>query len=310
MKNKIKLLFLICLTTILCGCVKYEYTMTLGSDKKFNITIIDSIQKDYSSSLESSFAEAKAVYEQKGYQVENYVDEQYQGIKVYTTFSNIDDLSSSEEMVIELTKLFDQDKDKIKLFTKNKKQNITTYSANFTYDFSLSQEEKDLMKEYNIDEGEYDSTDLEFYYSIVLPKNTKVIENNATKFDEDNNKLSWSLKYGEVTKIKFSFTLDDKDISKNDPDFEYNIQNNNEDNSISNEDNSTSNNVTNQNNNILSSNNTKSENNFGSLILPLLFVAGIVYIFILMKRKLNNKIYLHSNKRIISHQKPPSFKRK
>lgn len=302
MKNKIKLLFLICLTTI-CGCVKYEYNMILGSDKKFNITIIDAVQKDYSSSMESYFAETKAVYEQKGYQVENYVDEQYQGIKVSTTFSNIDDLSNSEKMTIELTKLFDQEKDKIKLFTKNKKKNITTYSANFTYDFSLSQEEKDLMKEYNIDEGEYASTDLEFYYSIVLPKNTKVIENNATKFDEEKNKLSWTLKYGEVTKIKFSFTLDDKDISKNDPEFEYNIQNNNEDNS-------TSNNATNQNNNILSSNNTKSANNFGSLIFPLLFVAGIVYIFILMKRKLNSRIYLHSNKRIITHQKPPSFKRK
>ena len=295
MKNKIKLLFLICLTTV-CGCVKYEYTMTLGSDKKFNITIIDAIQKEYSSSLEDSFNEVKSNYEKKGYQVEEYVDEQYQGIRVSTTFSSIDDLSSNEEMTIELTKLFDQDKDKIKLFTKKKKQNITTYSADFTYNFSLSQEDKDLMKKYDIDENAYSSSDLEFYYSIVLPKNIKVVKNNATEFDEKNNKLSWALKYGEVTNINFSFTLDDKDITENDSNFEKNVQSNNENSYISN-------------NNRINTNKEKVDINFISLILPLLIIIGIIYIFILIKRKLNSSYISHNNKGIISHQKPPNFKK-
>lgn len=298
MKNKIKLLFLIYLTTILCGCVKYEYTMTLGSDKKFNITIIDAIQKEYSSSLEDSFNEVKGNYEKKGYQAEEYVDEQYKGIKISTTFSNIDDLTSNKEMTVELTTIFDQDKDKIKLFTKNKKQNITTYTANFTYNFSLSQEEKDLMKEYNIDESESNYSDLEFYYSIVLPKNTKVIENNATEFDEKNNKLSWTLQYGEITNIKFSFTLDDKDVTENDSDFEKVVQSNNENTSNSNND-----------DNNININDEKIDINFFSFVLPLLIIIGIIYIIIIMRRKLNSKIYSHRNKGIISHQKPPTFKK-
>lgn len=298
MKNKIKLLFLICLTTILYGCVKYEYTMTLGSDKRFNITIIDAIQKEYSSSLEDSFNEVKSSYEQKGYQVEEYSDEQYQGIKVSNTFSSIDDLSSNEKMTIELTKLFDQDKDKIKLFTKNKKQNITTYSADFTYDFSLSQEEKDLIKNYDIDESDYSSLNLEFYYSIVLPKNIKVIENNANEFDEKNNKLSWTLKYGEVSSIKFSFTFDDKDITENDTDFEKDVQNNN-----------TNVPITNNTDNNINTNREKVDINFFSFILPLLIIISAIYLIILMRRKLNNKIYYHRNEEIISHQKPPSFKK-
>lgn len=298
MKNKIKLLFLICLTTILCGCVKYEYNMTLGSDKRFNITIIDAIQKEYSSSLEDSFNEVKSNYEEKGYQVEEYVDEQYKGIKVSTTFSSIDDLTSNEEMTVELTTIFDQDKNKIKLFTKNKKQNIATYIANFTYNFSLSQEEKDLIKEYNMDEKEYSSSDLKFYYSIVLPKNTKVIENNATEFDEKNNKLSWTLKYGEVTNIKFSFTLDDKDVTKNDPNFEKNVQSNNEDTSVSN-----------NNGNNINTSNEKVDINFFSLVFPILIIIGIIYLIVLMRKKLNNKIYSRRNKEIIYHQKPPSFKK-
>ena len=286
MKNKIKLLFLICLTTILCGCVKYEYTMTLGSDKRFNIAIVDAVQKEYFSSLESSFNEERNNYEQNGYQVEDYVDEQYQGIKVSTTFSSIDDLSNNEEMTVELNKLFDQEKDKIKLFTKNKKQSIT-----------ISQEEKDLMKENDIDESEYNSSDLELYYSIVLPKNTKLIENNATEFDEENNKLSWTLKYGEVTNIKFSFTLNDKDVTKNDSNFEKVIQSNNENTSNSNNDNN------------ININDEKVDINFFSFILPLLIIIGVIYIIIIMRRKLNSKIFSRRNEGIISHQKPPSFKK-
>ena len=201
--KKIKLLLIFIGILILTGCVKYNLDMSVGADKSFTLSMVDAVQNEYYTENDNN--NTKAEYEALGYEVEDYKTNTHTGFKITKKFDNIDQLSSSNCAQVELTNILELEADKLILFNSTKKDNITTYTADFTYDLTVdtTSEETD-----QVDYSEYSST-MEFTYSIALPTNATIISNNADDVSTDGYILTWNMEYGSKKDIDFVFEIDE-----------------------------------------------------------------------------------------------------
>ncbi|MBQ7105416.1 MAG: hypothetical protein IJN90_06120 [Bacilli bacterium] len=201
--KKIKLLLIFIGIFILTGCVKYNLDMSVGADKSFTLSMIDAVQNEYYTENDNN--NSKAEYEALGYEVEDYKTNTHTGFKITKKFDNIDLLSSSDCGQVELTNILELETSKLILFKSTKKDNITTYTADFTYDLTIdtTSEEAD-----QVDYSEYSST-MEFTYSIALPTNATILSNNADDVSSDGYILTWTMEYGSKKDIDFVFEIDE-----------------------------------------------------------------------------------------------------
>lgn len=282
--NKKRLLILIGMIFLLTGCVKYDLNMGVGQDKSISITLIDAIQKEYAGSIENT--DSLEEYKKLGYEVETYNDNSYTGLKLTKKFNSIDEISSSDVQTFELTTLLDLETSNYKIFNSNKVGTITTYKANFTYDLTMEETEGSSEQ---VDYSAY-SDSMIFTYKISIPSNAKIITHNADEKSTDGYTLTWNMKYGELKKINFTFTIDDNDVTSYPGN---NNDNNNNDNGSQtpqendiDDDENQSNDTTNNNNNT----NNKSENKtnkFGPIIgalLSIVIILGLLVYKIKMKK--------------------------
>lgn len=208
MKN-IKILAILILLLLTTGCVKYDLDMSLKSDKSITITLIDAIEKSYYS--EDMYTSSFENYENLGFIVEKYSDEQYQGLKIKKNYESIDEISSIDCGTIELTTLLENTTNEYKIFNVKKEGTQNTYTANFIYD--LKEESTTETTSEEIDYSQY-SDSMVFRYTISLPKNVTILKENADEKTNDNYTLIWNMKYGEEKNISFSFIFDDKDVTE------------------------------------------------------------------------------------------------
>lgn len=204
MKKRMKLLSILLLVVFMSGCVKYNYTMEIGSDKSVMIEIIDAIAVDYESY--GSYETEATAAEAKGFTKEDYKTDDWIGYKLTKKYDNIDDISSEEAVTVELSDILNDEKDDIKVYFQKKKSLFkTTYVANFTItieDSSYSDDEEETTEE-DTEEDSDDGTDLS--YKVILP--VKADSSNATSKSEDEKELSWDLTYGDTTEIKYEFSM-------------------------------------------------------------------------------------------------------
>lgn len=205
--NKKRILILLLVTILLTGCVKYDLNMGVGSDKSFTLTLIDAIEKEYAESFDPSSNTEN--YENLGFEVEEYNDATYIGLKLTKKFTSIDEISSSDCTTFELTNLIEANQDSIKLFKSNKIGTVTTYIASFTYDLTV--EETDTTTE-EVDYTEYTDTMI-FKYTISLPDSAVIVNENADEKSNNDHILTWNMKYGELKEINFTFNIDDNDVT-------------------------------------------------------------------------------------------------
>ena len=123
MKKFSKLLLLSIMVLGLSGCLKYNVSMSIASDKSMdfemiaamNMSMLKSLGEGSSSSSSTTESFDKSdykEYEKAGYKVEEYNekkdDAEYEGVKISKKFANIDDVSTNKDEAVEFTKLFDE----------------------------------------------------------------------------------------------------------------------------------------------------------------------------------------------------------
>ncbi|MBR4262594.1 MAG: hypothetical protein IKQ35_04445 [Bacilli bacterium] len=229
MKKFLKLFSVLLVAVMLTGCVKYNINMKITNDKKMKFEAIVAMQKSMMQGGETSTNEDGInELKKKGFKVEDYKDDTYEGWKISKTYKNIDKYSTSKEVKVDLNKFLEGDEPE---YFFQKKGN--TYKAVFT--FNLNQTENDAtpnaepaddttttgtddsidLTTDGTDAGDdyFDSIDdeidysslysmMDIKYTVEVPKAGK---NNATSTDK--NKLTWDLTKMQNQDITFEFEV-------------------------------------------------------------------------------------------------------
>jgi len=230
MKKLKLLLMLLVVGVISSGCVKFNANMDIKKDKSMDFTIIYALDKNYFSGEDGISVDEFKEIEKSGFKVESYKDENMEGVKLTKSIRNIDDVSSDEDVEYSLSGIMGEDANQ-KLFKVKKGLLKNTYTAKFTFNANESgltddDEESNFVDDDNLDtdtlgdenedalfnsDGENNldltnmTSNLDLSFNVTLPY--KVIKSNATKTEDNNKKLSWTLTATGSDAIEFEFSI-------------------------------------------------------------------------------------------------------
>lgn len=213
MKGKLKVALILVTVLLLSGCMKYNINMSIDENKDVTISAIVAMDKSMTQGLESGEStddeDVKALKE-KGYTYEKYSTDEWDGAKLTKKVGNLDEISTTDPITVELDKLFDEKtKDFKYYFQKKESGSKTTYIGNFKIDASegsdsTSSETDEMTKSL--------MSSMDLKYVVTLP--VKSDSNNATKVSKDGKTLTWDLTYGKVSDIKYEFSLNESGNKK------------------------------------------------------------------------------------------------
>ena len=241
MKKKIfSLIALLTMIFSLTGCIKYNATMEIKSDKSMDFTIIYGFSKSMLemsnqndngenqtgddgtiSSQEVMDEEELQKLKDAGFEVKEYSDESYKGYEISKKIANIDDYSSDTDIEYSLSGIFDEKADS-KIFKVEKGTDKNVYTANFKFDANEANEdnqtsnENDTTTNDTTTENDGDNMDLsqltqamsssmDLKYVVKLP--SPALSSNATSKNEDGTELTWNLSLNNEESITFKFEL-------------------------------------------------------------------------------------------------------
>lgn len=191
MKKVFRVLILVCLTISLTGCVKVNVNMDIKKDKSMDFAMIMALDSSYFDDSQMSdmsvSKEDLEEYKKNGFSVEDYTEGSMKGYRIYKHIKNIDEVSSTEDVVFDLEKqssdspMFKVEKG---LF-KNKY--IAVISELDTSDLESSFEDD---MNFNDNSGDYGSNnDYDTNYGGYNGGNTNYFDDN---FNQDNlDSLDW-----------------------------------------------------------------------------------------------------------------------
>lgn len=195
MKKYLSLITVFILTIILTGCVKYNSTVEVKSNKSVNLNIIYAIDTDILSNEElgdmSITDDDKKEYIQNGFTVDNYKDGSYEGVKLTKKFKNIDNISSESDVTYNLESDISGEKSSNTNMFKVKK-------GFFKNTYVLKMDGSNDMTD--SDTSEFGSS-MELKFTLKLPHKAK--SNNATTVN--GKELVWDLT--KVSNVEAEFTL-------------------------------------------------------------------------------------------------------
>ena len=226
-----KLKFLLGIVIIFCltGCIKYNAVMDIKKDKSMDFSITYAMQK---SMLEMSddksilSDEDKKNLENNGFSISDYSDDEMVGFIISKAISNIDDVSSSEDVQYSLSNMMEANADQSRMFKVEKSKDKNTYTANFIFDASDSDlsdgeeetteltdgvtieqtEEVDVETSGDLDKlGESLTASMDLKFVVKLPDGA--ISSNATSKSKDGKELTWNLSTNKEDSISFQFSL-------------------------------------------------------------------------------------------------------
>ena len=124
--KKFKYIILFFLTIFVSGCVKYESTIDIKLNKSmifsmsmaFDQSLISMMEKDPFENLDVSEAE------KNGFQISRFEEENRKGIKIKKKVKNIDQVSSVDEKVFDLSNLANSEENFIFKIKKGLLKNI------------------------------------------------------------------------------------------------------------------------------------------------------------------------------------------
>ncbi|MDE6284944.1 MAG: hypothetical protein K2M17_04290, partial [Bacilli bacterium] len=106
MKKVFRVLILVILTISLTGCVKINVSMDIKKDKSMDFAMIMALDSSYFDDSQmndmSISKEDLEEYKKRGFSVENYTDGSMKGYRLYKHIKNIDEVSSTEDVVFDL----------------------------------------------------------------------------------------------------------------------------------------------------------------------------------------------------------------
>lgn len=245
------LLFVMVLT--LSGCYRIHVNTTINKDKSLDIEMIIAIDEKKMASLGGSEGEASegiadeetiAEYKKQGFEVEDYVDGDYKGVKLTRKITNIDEVTSDKKIETNLGSIATGEEGGKYLFYK---EGNVYYSDIILNTEDTEKPEDDVIVEEedpNGDEAEdgllttaapdditgtndgtlvapeddttgLEDMDLSSYfdikYTVTLP--SKAISHNATKVD--GNTYTWDYKYGQADHMTYSFSFPEGNFLQN-----------------------------------------------------------------------------------------------
>ena len=205
--KKLKAVSLCIMVLMLCGCsMKYEYNMSIKSDKSMDFSIISamdnelidgmlSMETDKESytdeerwqMLEESMEDEEEKPEDYGFTVSKYEEGEFKGYKYSKKIANIDDISG-ETANFNLNDFANISESVI--FVKDGEK----YKANFVMS---NEEQSSSTQGYDIG--------IDMMFTVTLPN--KPISHNATSVSDDGKTLTWNLLDSDSQNIEFEFSL-------------------------------------------------------------------------------------------------------
>ncbi len=208
--KKIKLFLIIfVLLFMLTGCYKSETTLTINSDRSINLDAKIIVDDSFN---ETPYLNNMTQYTNRGIKIQRLTESSYNGYKISKKYNNIDDISTEDDIKVDISKYFESDFDEKYLFRVEKSFFKNTYTANFIIDNNVimrfinneidKQTEEDfldIVKEiHNNGLNEFNKSKTEKVYSS---------EKNELNIDEDVKYQVTINKNGIVTKIEASNKL-------------------------------------------------------------------------------------------------------
>lgn len=199
-------LFIIALSLVLLvsGCSNVNTTMKINKDKSMNLSYIISLDKNYlGNKTFNDLFSSKNInnLENNGYSVTDYEDDNNFGYKISTNVKDIDNISSSEDLKINLLSLlYSNVQDELYIFKRTDGVLKNQYEANFSVDLSEA-----LQENPNILTNMVTTPVLSYSFSLELP--SEVITSNATNISADKKTLTWQFDniYNNHSNITFTF---------------------------------------------------------------------------------------------------------
>jgi hypothetical protein len=250
MKKVKYLLLLVLFALITTGCVKFNATMDIKKDKSMEFSVIYAFDKSLMGEDNALKEEDMAEPKKCGFEVSKYSEGNYEGFKLVRKITNIDEVSTEEDVTYDLSGMMDEGVCGGKIFKVTKTEEKNTYVAKLKFDSSsngmteVTDDEETVENgvETTVDEtvedtetpdeeiytGDEDNIDLtsegsnmdlsglmnnlDLSFSVNLPYGA--LSSNATTKENDNKKLTWKLGQ-EAQVIEFTFELKNNDSDSN-----------------------------------------------------------------------------------------------
>lgn len=192
--KKLKLIILVVMVLLLCGCMRIESELTIEENGTvFFSTIFATNNEVYGdfSNINDNVANKLA---SQGYYIYEYDKDNYSGYKVEKNINNIKEISSENITSYNIEKLFYTND---KVFQKNGNK----YKAVFKFP-----EEYILTDEYVIQDSEIrNEYPGNFIFKVNLPN--KSLSNNANITENEGKTLIWQFDEANIKDIEFEFEI-------------------------------------------------------------------------------------------------------
>lgn len=207
--KKIKSVLLVLLVIILCGCSTISTNMQVNKDKSMSITYLITLDKEYlgNKTFNELFSSKNINYlKNNGYTVVDYEDEDNFGYKVSANIKDIDTVSQTENIKINLYDLLYSDiQNELYIFSREEKVLKNKYTADFYVNLADA-----LTNNSNVLTDMVVPPKVSYEFTLNLPE--KSLSNNATDVSEDGKTLKWKFDniMSGTNNINFSFELYNK----------------------------------------------------------------------------------------------------
>ena len=196
--KKIRNFVLLCLVAIMAtGCIKFNATMDIRKDKSMDFVVIYAIDKSImgegNSIEEGHFDQLK----DQGFKVEKYNEGNFEGFKLTKKINNIDEVSTSDDVIYNLSGMVDETEGNKYMFKVVKDGEKSTYYAKLKFDSNDS-----TLTTETIDDEE-EKPDEETLTTGTDEELTVTSGNEDATMTEEN----------KTTEEKLTTSLDDMDLS-------------------------------------------------------------------------------------------------
>ena len=237
MKRSLKLLIIFILVCSLTGCMKLNYSMSINKDKSMDLEIIMVVDKSMGESGDMDFTDLDIdELAKKGFLVGAYNEGSLKGSKIFKSYKNIDDISTSNnnQLVVDLGEFLNGEDATNELFIVKKGFLKNTYIGRFKIsgtdnleeqlggsdsmmdDDSTSDEplfsEDEVFEDGSVEgfEDMFSSMTSMLDIKFIINVPYKALSNNATSVDNDGKTLTWNLlqlQQENTENIEFEFQL-------------------------------------------------------------------------------------------------------
>lgn len=210
-RKSLKSLILVFGLILLCGCSTIRTDMQVRKDKSATLTYLITLDKEYlgNKTFNELFSSKNINYlRNNGYTVTDYEDDDNFGYKVSASIKDIDTISQSDNIKVNLYDLLYSDiQNELYIFSREENLLKNKYTADFYVNLTDA-----ITNNSSILGSLVNPPAVSYTFSLELPQ--KSLSNNATEVSEDGKKLTWTFSniMSGTNNINFSFELYNKEM--------------------------------------------------------------------------------------------------